>query len=129
MKYFLICLLAILTINFNSHCQDQDFKKILKGRYVMETANCAGFEFIGNNRVIWRDESGCMSPETLAIHWLNEKTFVTKDLKQRNEACPPRNSIYTVAYFDGETLELKKLWTGWGEYSEDALIFTKWNRE
>lgn len=95
----------------------------------METANCAGFEFIGNNRVIWRDESGCMSPDTLAIHWLNEKTFVTKDLKQRNEACPPRNSIYTIVYFDGETLELKKLWTGWGEYSEDTLIFTKWNRD
>jgi hypothetical protein len=95
-----------------------------QGKFILKGAGCAGFNFVGQGKVIWTNEMAC-SPNELSIFWLDEKTFVTKDILRTNEESPPRIDIYIVDQFDGKRLVLRSLWTGWGNYRFDTLEFFK----
>ena len=105
----------------------------LSGRFVLEDATCAGFEFGSNaSTVIWRNEIECGVSDTnpdyyevQALYWLDDKTFVVKDIERPDQTSPPRTHIYIVESYDGTNLTLKSLWTGWGEYEFNVLKFVK----
>lgn len=111
----------------NKHSNDSsiNYSKIISGRFILKEANCAGFEFIGKKRIIWRNELTCFDSDTFAIYWLDNKTFITKEIKRINKECPPRNWIYIVNKYDGKNLVLNELWTGWGEFNLGKLEFIK----
>jgi hypothetical protein len=102
-----------------------NYSTTISGRFILKEANCAGFDFIGKKRIIWRNELTCFDADTFAIYWLDNMTFITKDIKRINKDCPPRNWIYTVDKYDGENLILNELWTGWGEYKWSKLEFIR----
>lgn len=101
-----------------------DYSKEITGRFILQDSTQAGFDFIGNGKVIWQNELNTPADE-LSIFWLDDKTFVTKDIQRIDQTSPPRINIYVVNKFDGKNLELKKLWTGWGDYNFDTLNFVK----
>ena len=94
------------------------FDSLFTGKFLLEDANCAGFNFISATRVSWTDEINCGYPDTLRIRWLDNKTFYTQNLVPHHENCPPKVSIYKVIHFDGIHLSLKDIWTGWVDQKE-----------
>ncbi|KQS26997.1 hypothetical protein ASG33_20890 [Dyadobacter sp. Leaf189] len=118
--------LSLAAFNGSDRNAAPDFSKI-KGRFVLNEASCAGFEFFSDKEVIWRNEITCQDPDTLLIHWLDDKSFLMKDKQPLNGAknCPPRNWYYVVTQFDGKNLVLQELWTGWGEYRKENLKLTR----
>ena len=107
----------------------------LMGRFILQGSTCAGFEFgSDSSTVIWRNEIDCTKSDTnpdyytlLAVHWLDANTFVTKDvaIEGQTPSKPPRVDIYTIVQDGGGKLILKKLWTGWGNFSTETLTFAK----
>lgn len=107
--------------------ENQDFSKVLRGRFILDQAKCAGFEFLGNKQIVWRNEITCQQPDTFLIHWVDAKSFLMKDKKSPTgkKDCPPRNWFYTVEKFDGKKLQIRELWTGWGDYKSELLSLSK----
>lgn len=101
-----------------------DYSKQLTGRFTLQDSTQAGFDFIGNGKVLWQNALNTPTDE-LAIYWLDNKTFITKDTQKIVETSPPRVDVYVVNKFDGKNLELKALWTGWGDYKFETLNFVK----
>ena len=101
------------------------FSNAISGRFIMAKSNCAGFNFIDKNLVLWTNEIACNDPDTLKIRWLDSSTFLTRSTVRINESCPPRVDIYKVVYFDGRHLTLKSIWTGWNDSNDDNLEFNK----
>jgi hypothetical protein len=105
----------------------QDFARVLKGRFILSEAQCAGFEFLGANEIIWRNEITCMDPDTMLLHWVDGKSFLVKDKKSPTgkQDRPPRNWFYTVQSFDGNQLMLTELWTGWGPFKTEVQKYVR----
>ena len=101
-----------------------DYSKEIMGRFVLKNSTQAGFNFVGNGKIIWQNELNT-PPDELSIFWLDNKTFVTKDTQRIDQTSPTRVNIYLVNSFDGQNLELKELWTGWGDYNFETLNFVK----
>ena len=101
-----------------------DYSKEITGRFILKNSTQAGFNFVGNGKIIWQNELNTPADE-LSIFWLDNKTFVTKDTQRIDQTSPPRVNIYVVNSFDGKNLELKELWTGWGDYNFGTLNFVK----
>lgn len=96
----------------------------LEGRFVLVGETCAGFEFGPNtSQVIWRNEIECQISDTnpeyyhrFTTFWLDDKTLVVKDVERLEPEYPPRVWIYIVEQYTGDTLVLKELWMGWGDF-------------
>lgn len=127
-KLAIILLLQVASGLLLAQQESKDFSKHLQGRFIMEQANCAGFEFTNTSRLIWYNEITCQYPDTLALYWINSTTFITKEIKRINETSPPRNWLYKVNAFDGTTLHLTVIWTGWGAYTEREQLLTLKNK-
>jgi hypothetical protein len=129
--FFILSVLMAGVVGAQTPNSTTDFSQKINGRFALKGADCAGFELIGNKKIIWRNEISCLSPDTFAVFWLDQKTFVTKDINKEsvNKDCPPRNWIYKVLAYDGEKLILEEVWTGWGEYKTDNLEFIRWIHE
>ncbi|WP_439556720.1 hypothetical protein [Dyadobacter sp.] len=123
---FLLTLFLAAFSSSDRNAAAPDFSEI-RGRFILNEASCAGFEFFSDKEVIWRNEITCQDPDTLLIHWLDEKSFLMKDKQPPGAAknCPPRNWYYAVTQFDGKNLVLQELWTGWGAYRKENLKLTK----
>lgn len=101
------------------------FSERLLGRFVIKGANCAGFNFISPTKASWTNEIQCNYPDTLKLHWLDDSTFFTQDIKRLRKGCPPRVWIHRVQSFDGEHLVLTDIWTGWNEHPDAQLELEK----
>ena len=101
----------------------------ISGRFILAQSNCAGFNFIDSITVLWTNEIACNDPDTLRIHWLDNVTFLTKDIVQTNEHCPPKVDIYKVVAFDGKHLTLKSFATGWNDSKNENLDFLDFVRQ
>jgi hypothetical protein len=97
----------------------------IKGRYIMEHASCAGFDFIDNKIVVWYSEFQCNYPDTLRLKWINENTFIVRDKTRLNKISPPRVYVYQIIKDDGKQLILKSIWTGWNDLKDTILVFNK----
>jgi len=103
-----------------------DFSKQINGIFLLDGAECAGFEF-RPNELLWRNESACMYPDTFFIYWTDPKSFIAKEKR------PPTGKIsrapviwfYTIDTFDGKKLTLRELWTGWGPFKNEMQTFRK----
>lgn len=106
-------------------CEDADgpsadYSRQLRGRFWLDSANCAGFEFTGGPYVIWRNELTCPEPDTFYIQWLTRRTFVAKEKNRRDTTLSPLVWLYTVRRYDGQRLQLRELWTGVGPFDTDS---------
>jgi hypothetical protein len=97
----------------------------LSGRYLLAESNCAGFQFIGDNKALWTNEMACNEPDTLKLYWYSETMFMTKSTKIINESCPPIVDVYTIIADDGKQLTLKAMPTGWVDGEGQTMQFTK----
>jgi hypothetical protein len=129
MKYILTLLAFtfIYASSENKNATEGASTALPKGRFILQDAQCAGLEFIGGKKIIWRNEITCMQPDTFFLHWVDAKSFLMKDQKSPigNPDCPPRNWFYTIRKFDGKILEVEKVWTGWGPYESEIERFYK----
>jgi hypothetical protein len=114
-----------LMIRSNINNKTEIFSTKISGRFVIKGANCAGLNFISTSLVAWTNEIDCGHPDTLKLSWLDNATFFTRDIKEENENCPPRVSIYQVVSFDGTQLVLKDIWTGWNDFKNERIEFLK----
>jgi len=99
---------------------ENDFRTMLSGRFIIVNSTCAGFNFINKKLVLWTNEIACNDPDTLLIRWLDGTTFMTKSNRRHNEHCPPSIDLYRVISFDGRLLTLNRIWTGWSKL-DDAI--------
>jgi hypothetical protein len=105
-----------------------DYSKILRGRFLIGEADCAGLEFFSKDKIIWRNEIGCNWPDTFRLFWLNKQTFVYKDTDTMllKKGSPPRMWINKIVYFKNDTLIVHDLWTGWGDYKTWVNVFRRY---
>jgi hypothetical protein len=94
-------------------------------KFILKGSECAGFQFISPNIVLWTNEIICTQPDTLKMQWIDDSTFFTRNTISINENCPPDVSIYKLVSFDGRRLILKDIWTGWNNYKDETLEFIK----
>jgi hypothetical protein len=102
-----------------------DYQNKISGRFILAESNCAGFDFINKNKVLWTNEIACFDPDTLNIRWLDNATFMTRSTQRVNQGCPPRVDIYKVVLFDGKHLVLNSIYTGWNDSGDSKLEFRK----
>jgi hypothetical protein len=102
-----------------------DVSGTVSGHFILAGSNCAGFNFTGKTTVLWTNEIACDYPDTLAIRWLDNKTFMTKSTRRMNESCPPRVDIYKVISYDNKRLVLQSVWTGWNDLKDETLELDK----
>ena len=105
--------------------KNTDFSKVLNGKYILDGADYAGFEFIDDKTISWTNEMLPMDPDTMRLKWIDEHTFVTTFTKNIEEGCPPRNWVRKVESYDGHKLVIRDYWTGWGEYKDESEVFYK----
>ncbi|WP_153800812.1 hypothetical protein [Foetidibacter luteolus] len=95
----------------------------ISGRFVLAESGCAGLNFISHDLVLWTNEISCDDPDTLKIRWLNDSSFMTRNILRINKDCPPRVDIYNVVSFDGKQLILRDIWTGWNDSKDEIFEF------
>ncbi|SDG45798.1 hypothetical protein [Epilithonimonas hungarica] len=105
--------------------KNTDFSKVLKGKYILEGADYAGFEFIDDETISWTNEMFPMDPDTMRLKWIDEHTFVTTFTKNIEKGCPPRNWVRKIESYDGHKLVIRDYWTGWGESKDESEVFYK----
>lgn len=103
----------------------ENFSPAILGRFIMKGANCAGFNFINKNIVLWTNEITCNEADTLKISWIDKAIFMTRSTESINESCPPRVNIYSVISFENDHLVLKSIWTGWNDFKDEQLHLIK----
>jgi hypothetical protein len=97
----------------------------ISGHFILNESNCAGFNFINKDTVLWTNEIACNDPDTLKLRWLSDSTFMTRSTLRINESCPPRVDIYKVVFFSGRHITLKSIWTGWNDAKDENLELDK----
>lgn len=102
-----------------------DYSKILKGKFVLDGAEYAGFDFIDSKTITWTNEIFPMDPDSMRLKWIDEKTFVTTFARFISKDCPPRNWVRKVEYYDGKKLIIKNFWTGWNDSKDYNETFYK----
>lgn len=105
--------------------KSNNFAHIISGHFILDKSNCAGFNFINKDIVLWTNEIACNEPDTLKLRWLNDSTFMTRSTLRINEKCPPSVEIYKIVSFNGKQLTLKDIWTGWNDSKDETLKFSK----
>ena len=113
------------TVSKADTIKSNNFIHTVSGHFVLAESNCAGFNFINRDIVLWTNEIACNDPDTLKIRWLSDSTFMTRSTLRINESCPPRVDIYKVVSFDGMHLNLKSIWTGWNDAKDESLELLK----
>ena len=113
------------TVSKADTIKSNNFAHTVSGHFVLAESNCAGFNFIDTNIVLWTNEIACNDPDTLKLRWLSDSTFMTSSTLRVNESCPPRVDIYKVISFDGKHLTLNSIWTGWNDSKDQSLQFIK----
>jgi hypothetical protein len=113
------------TVSQADTIKSNNFAHTVSGHFVLAESNCAGFNFLKNDLVLWTNEIACNDPDTLKIRWLSDSTFMTRSTLRINESCPPRVDIYKVVSFDGKHLNLKSIWTGWNDAKDESLELLK----
>lgn len=111
--------------NLAKKIDEVNYSKLLKGKYVLDESDCAGFEFVNSRTVLWTNEIQCDYPDTLKIKWIDNKTFLTIQTTRSSEECPPKVDLYKLVSLEQNTLTLKSIWTGWNEFKDEELILTK----
>jgi len=103
-----------------------DYSKQIKGIFILNGAECAGFEFMGKE-LVWRNESACMYPDTFLIYWTDSRSFIAKEKSSSNSkpSRPPLIWFYTVSVFDGKKLVVDEIATGWGSFKTERQTFRK----
>ncbi|GAB3824950.1 hypothetical protein GCM10028821_04980 [Hymenobacter jeollabukensis] len=96
-----------------------DYATELRGRFLIDSAECAGFEFVGSDYAIWRNEITCNDPDTFYLRWLDRTTFLAKQKHPYDEQHSPLLWVYSVDHYDGQTLRLRELWTGTGPFRDE----------
>ena len=99
------------------------FSKELNGKYILEGAEYAGFDFIDHKTLTWTNELVPMYPDTMRLKWVSEDVFVGIFTKKHNEDCSPNVWVNKVVSYDGKTLVLKDIWTGWGDSKDELKTF------
>ena len=102
-----------------------DFAYRVSAHFILTESNCAGFNFISSDKVLWTNEIACNDPDTLKLRWLSDSTFMTRSTMKINEKCPPVVDVYKVVSFDGKQLILKDIWTGWNDFKDETLKLIK----
>lgn len=103
----------------------QESNKSLKGKFILKGSECAGFTFVDSKSVLWTNEISCNDPDPLKIIWIDKSNFITRTADKKKKDCPPKVSFYHIESFNGTKLILKETWTGWGDYKDEILEFTK----
>lgn len=93
--------------------------------FILKDAECAGLHFVSPNLVLWTNETDCLHPDTFNLKWIDDSTFMAKDIRPLNEDCPPKVFLYKLVSFDGRRLILKDIWTGWNNLKDETLEFIK----
>lgn len=110
---------------FDQNINEIDFSEKLHGKFILEGADYAGFEFIDSKTISWTNEMFPMDPDTMRLKWIDKNTFVATLTKNIDKKCPPRDWIRKVVSYDGSKLVLKNIWTGWEDSADDDEIFDK----
>jgi hypothetical protein len=105
--------------------KSNNFAFTVSGHFILKESNCAGFNFISKDVVLWTNEIACNDPDTLKLRWLSDSTFMTRSTLRINNDCPPNVDIYKVVSFDGKHLILNSLWTGWNDNKDETLELIK----
>lgn len=136
MKSQIACgILVIMLLTFKVHLSTAqtnfkkskpDYSKEIKGIFILDNTECAGFEFTARE-LIWRNESACMSPDTFLIYWTDTKSFMAKEKKPAygKPSRAPLIWFYTIIAFDGHRLVVENLETGWGPFKTGKQTFRK----
>jgi len=101
----------------------KDYAKILKGKFILEGSDYAGYQFIDSKTISWTNEMFPMDPDTLHLKWISESTFITKSLKRTDKNFAPAISLLKVISYDGGKLVLKDYWTGWNDRKDELHTF------
>lgn len=107
----------------SSASSKKDYAKILKGKFILESSDYAGYHFIDTKTISWTNEMFPMDPDTLHLKWIDENTFITKSIKRTDKNCAPAISILKVVSYDGYKLVLKDYWTGWNDRKDELNTF------
>ncbi len=113
------------TVSHGDRVKSNNFAYTLSGHFILKESNCAGFNFINKDVVLWTNEIACNDPDTLKLRWLSDSTFMTRSTLRMNSDCPPRVDIYKVISFDRKHLILNSVWTGWNENKDETLEFER----
>jgi hypothetical protein len=113
------------TVSQADTIKSNNFAHTVSGHFILTESNCAGFNFVNHDIVLWTNEIACSDPDTLKIRWLSDSTFMTRSTLRIEKSCPPRVDIYKVVSFDGKQLTLKGIWTGWNDFKDETLKFIK----
>ncbi len=116
---------SAMSMSSSDNCKMPDYSKLISGRFVLSGANCAGFDFIDEYKVLWINEIACFDSDTLKIRWLDHITFMTRSTKVVNAQCPPRIEVYKVVSFKRNKLVLREIWAGWNDFEDDFIEFDK----
>ncbi len=100
-----------------------NYSKLIKGKYILHGAEYAGFDFIDDKTLTWTNEMFPMDPDTMKLKWISEDIFVGTFTKKHNGDCPPNVWVNKVISYDGQTLILKDIWTGWNDSKDEVKTF------
>lgn len=117
-------LISIVKEDNKSELVEIDYSKILKGKYILDGADYAGFEFIDSQTISWTNELFPMDPDTMRLVWIDKNTFIGT-FKRQNEFCPPGFCINRVISCDRNKLESIEINTDWIKYDEQINVFYK----
>lgn len=113
------------TADTSQYLENRDLSKELKGKYMLEGAEYAGFEFINAKTISWTNEMFPFDPDTMRIKWIDNNTFFTTNTRNIGAGCAPTNSFYKVTYYDGSMLRIMEYWSGWGELEDEVKSYSK----
>ena len=115
---------SIIEKTTDTNNDDIDYSKKISGRFILDGAEYAGYNFVSSKKVLWTNELFPYEPDTLKISWIDKKTFMAR-FTDDHEDCPPRVWICQVVSFDGNRLVLNDIWTGWNDYKDEKKEFYK----
>lgn len=105
--------------------EEIDYSKKLKGKFILEGADYAGFDFVDSKTLTWTNELFPNMPDTMRLKWIDNNTFVGTFIDADGTDNAPGNMLNDVEYFDGHKLILKDIWTGQYDYKDDIKTFYK----
>ena len=100
-----------------------------------EEESCAGFTFLDDAKtVLFHNEIDPLCSDEIAdkmrIQWIDNNAFILTDKYNNNKQnCPPRNYMYKIISINNKQAIFEEIWTGWGEYPNQKIIYTIKDRE
>lgn len=102
-----------------------NYAQRLKGKYIIDGAHYAGFDFVDAKTIGWTNELFPNDPDTMRLDWINKNTFVCTFNRASDTNCRPMTWIQQIVSLEGSKLKMKEINTGWNSSYENVQLFFK----